>query len=130
MPPLCKSFFSVARDERRKAFQSYSLEEQLTIYRCGMSRRPPDTHLAGYIADRGEPIIPVLLTKLEQESDEFTQVSIISIFEEMALDGHLRNRADVLDRIQTVISHMRIKVFKDMASRSLDRMTQFSATSR
>lgn len=127
MPPQCASFFSLPGDERDKVFPSYPLEEQLILYRCGMNRRPPDSYLAGYIADRGEPVIPILLTKLERESDELTQVSIIRIFELMALDGHLRNRADVLSRIRTVISHMRIKVFKDMASQSLEKMTQFSS---
>jgi hypothetical protein len=126
MPPQCASFFSLPGDERDKVFPSYPLDQQLTIYRCGMNRRPPDTYLAGYIADRGEPVIPILLTKLEQESDELTQVSIIRIFELIALDGHLRSRADVLGRIRTVISRMRIKVFKDMASESLQKMTQFS----
>ena len=124
MPPQCASFFSLSSDERGKVFPGYSLEDQLVIYRCGMNRRPPDTHLSSYIADRGEPAIPVLLMKLEQEKDELTQVSIISIFESMAVKGHLRNRADVLSRIQTVISHMRTPVFKDMASKSLEEMKQ------
>ncbi len=126
MPSQCASFFALSSDERGKVFPGYPLEEQLVIYRCGMNRRPPDTYLAGYIADRGEPAIPVLLTKLEQESDELTQVSIISIFESMAAKGHLRNRADVLSKIQTVISHMRTQVFKDMASKSLEKMNQSS----
>lgn len=126
MPPLCSSFFSLPGDERDKIFPEFPLEDQLIVYRCGMNRRPPETYLAGYIADRGEPLIPVLLTKLEQESDELTQVSFIRIFELMAIKGHLRGRADVLSRIRTVISHMRIEVFKDMASKSLEKMTQFS----
>ena len=45
--------------ERNKVFPTYPLEEQLVIYRCGMNRRPPDTYLAEYIADRGESAIPV-----------------------------------------------------------------------
>jgi hypothetical protein len=124
MPPKCASFFALPGDERDQVFPAYPLEDQLIIYRCGMNRRPPDSYLAGYIANRGEPVFPILLTKLEQESDELTQVSIIRIFELMALDGHLRSRPDVLSRIRTVISHMRTKVFKDMASKSLQKMTQ------
>jgi hypothetical protein len=126
MSQQCASFFSLSGDERDRVFPTYPLEEQLIIYRCGMSRRPPDTYLADYIADRGEPAIPVLLPKLEQESDELTQVSIIRIFEVMAAKGHLRGRVDVLNRIRTVVNRMRLPVFKDMAFKSLEKITQFS----
>ncbi len=126
MPSQCASFFSIPADERAKVFAAYSLEEQLVIYRCGMDRRPPDSYLADYIADRGEVAIPELLKKLEQESDELTQVSIIKIFEVMALDGKLRGRDDVLNRLRVVINRMRIQVYKSMASTSLEKMTKFS----
>jgi hypothetical protein len=59
-------FFFLPGDERDKVFPTYALEGQLVIYRCGMNRRPPDSYLAGYIADRGEPVIPILLTKLDK----------------------------------------------------------------
>ena len=126
MPERCASFFSMSGDERGKVFPTYPLEDQLIIYRCGMNRRPPDTYLAGYIADQGEPAIPVLLTKLEQDSDELTQVSIVEVFERMAAKGFLRDKPDVINRIRTVVSRMHTPVFKDMASKSLARMTQSS----
>jgi hypothetical protein len=113
-------------DERGKVFPTYPLEDQLVIYRCGMNRRPPDTYLAQYIADRGEPAIPLLLTKLEQDSDELTQVSIVEVFERMAAKGYLRGKPDVINRIRTVVNRMHTQVFKDMASKSLERITQSS----
>jgi hypothetical protein len=126
MPSQCVAFFSLPTGEREKVFPGYPLEEQLIIYRCGMSRRPPDNYLAGYIADRGEPAIPALLKNLEQDPDELTQVSIIRIFELMSLDGKLRGRSDVSKRIETVINRMKIQVFRDMASTSLEKIIQNS----
>lgn len=126
MPERCASFFSMSPDERSKVFPTYPLEEQLVIYRCGMDSRPPYTYLAGYIADRGEPAIPVLLTKLEQDPDELTQFSIVEVFERMAAKGYLRGKADVINRIRTVVNRMHTPVFKDMASKSLERITQSS----
>lgn len=126
MPQQCAPFFSMSRDERTKVFPTYSLEEQLIIYRCGMSRRPPETYLADYIADRGESAIPLLLTKLEHESDELTQVSIIEIFEVMAIKGHLRGKFDEINRIRTVVNRMRLPVYKDMGYKSLQKITQSS----
>lgn len=126
MPERCASFFSMSSDERDKVFPTYSLEDQLVIYRCGMNRRPPDTYLAGYIADQGEPAIPALLTKLEQDSDELTQYAIVEVFEQMAAKGYLRGRVDVIKRIRTVVNRMHTPAFKDMASKSLERITQSS----
>jgi hypothetical protein len=110
--------------QQDKLFPTYSLEEQLTIYRCGMDRRPPDRYLANYIADRGQDTIPMLLEKLENESDELTQVALIRIFEIMAEKGYLKGRSDVVARIRIVVERMRIGVFKQMASTSLERIGQ------
>ena len=126
MPERCASFFSMPGNERDKVFPTYPLEDQLVIYRCGMNRRPPDTYLAGDIADRGEPAIPLLLAKLEQDPDELTQFSIVEVFERMAAKGYLRGKPDVVSRIRRVVNRMHTPAFKDMASKSLERISQSS----
>ena len=120
----CREFFSLPASQREKLFITYSLDDQLSIYRCGMNRRPPDTYLANYIADRGEAAIPVLLTKLEIDKDELTQLAIVNIFEMMSVKGHLRNRADVISRIRQVVTRMQVSVLRGRAEESLTRIEQ------
>ena len=102
MSNQCREFFSLSARQREKLFITYPLDDQLNIYRCGMNRRPPDTYLVAYIADRGEAAIPALLSKLEIEKEELSQLSIINIFEMMSVKGHLRNRTDVISKIRRV----------------------------
>jgi len=125
-PPQCATFFSLSTDKQDEVFRTYELNDQLIIYRCGMNERPPYRYLAGYIAERGESAIPLLLERLALDRDELTQVSIIAIFEVMSEKGYLRNRSDVFDAVRKTINQMRIQVFKDMASRSFDRMMRLS----
>jgi hypothetical protein len=126
MPAECKEFFSLPLDQRGKVISTYSLEKQLRLYRCGLDRRPPDRYLARYIADRGEDAVPVLLQRLETEKDELLQYGIIEIFEAMSSKGHLRNRSDVITRIRTVVAHMKISTFREMAQEDLNRIEKNS----
>jgi hypothetical protein len=115
----CKNFFSLSLDQRGEVFPSYPLDTQLRIYRCGLNRRPPATHLAVYIAAKGEAAIPTLLEKLEGERDELFQYGIIDVFQVMSVRGYLRSRSDVLKRIRQVIGQMKIPTFRKMSEKAL-----------
>ena len=127
MPNECKEFFSLSLDQRGDVFPSYPLDKQLRIYRCGLDRRPPATHLAVYIADKGEPAIPALLEKLEGEKDELFQYGIIDVFQVMSVKGYLRSRSDVLKRIRQVVSQMKISTFREMSEKALTEIEHNSA---
>ena len=122
MSNQCSEFFSRPAGAREKLFQTYSLEDQLTIYRCGMNRVPPDTYLASYIADRGNEVIPILLERLKTEPDEFSQYAIVDIFEMLAVKGHMQNRTDVAEEIRRVVNQMKIDLYRKMAAQSLERI--------
>ena len=122
MSKQCSEFFSRPAGAREKLFQTYPLEAQLTIYRCGMNRVPPDTYLASYIADRGKEVIPILLERLKAEPDEFSQHAIINIFEMLAVKGHMQNRTDVAEEIRRVVNRMKIDLYRKMAARSLEKI--------
>jgi hypothetical protein len=122
----CRDFFSRPTSEREKLFPTYDLDKQLDIYRCGMNRRPPDSSLTLFIAERGEAAIPTLLDKLETEKDEMFQYGIIDIFEVMSVKGYLRNRRDVIDRIRQMVAKMKISTFRDMAQEGLSQIEKNS----
>jgi hypothetical protein len=128
MSTECREFFSIPLDQQPKVFSGYPLEKQLSLYRCGLrNRRPPATYLAGYIADRGEAMIPVLLEKLETESDELFQSGLIDVFEVMSIKGYLRNKPDAINRIRLVVARMKISTFREMAQEGLDKIEKNSA---
>lgn len=118
----CKEFFSMPAGRREKEFRTYSLDRQLAVSRCGMARLPPETVYAAYIAERGESAVEPLAERLEGERDELTQVSIINVFEMMAVKGHLRGRRDVVERIRQVAGRMKFSAFREMAQESLTRI--------
>lgn len=126
MPDECKEFFSRPLDEHGKVISSYEIDKQLRIYRCALDRRPPEASLAIYIADRGEPAIPVLLEKLESEKDELFQYGIVDILEVMSIKGYLRKRTDVVNRVREVIAKMKIQTFREMSEKSLEEIEKNS----
>jgi len=118
----CSAFFSLPASQREKEFRTYELEKQLDLYRCGMNRRPPASSLSLLIAERGEPVIPALLQKLEGEKEEPFQYAIIDVFEVMSVKGQLRGRKDVVGRIRQVVANMKDSTFREMAKRDLDEI--------
>jgi hypothetical protein len=122
----CRDFFSLPSSQGEKVFVTYDLDKQLRLYRCGMNLHPPDSSLALYIAERGESAIPALLDKLDAETDELFQYSIVRIFALMSLKGQLRNRSDVIDRIRQVVRKMKIPTFREMAQEELNKIEQKS----
>jgi hypothetical protein len=130
-PPLsmsaeCRDFFLRPSSEREKLFPTYDLDKQLDLYRCGMNRRPPDSSLPLFIAERGEAAIPTLLDKLEAEKDELFQYGIIDIFEVMSVKGYLRDRRDVINRIRQVVAKMKVSTFREMAQKDLSQIEKNS----
>jgi hypothetical protein len=123
----CKAFFSQPSSVQEKQFRTYDLEKQLDFYRCGMRRRPPESSLSILIAERGAPVVPVLLQKLEAEKDELFQYAIIDIFEVMSVKGQLRGRKDVVARIKQVVANMKFSTFREMAKRDLEEIEKNSS---
>jgi hypothetical protein len=95
--------FSLCR-RKGETLSDIDLDKQLSLYRCGMDRRPPATTLSLLIADRGESILPTLLEKLEREQDEQFQYGIIEILEVMSVKGYLRGKPDAILRIRQLSS--------------------------
>jgi hypothetical protein len=122
MSTECRDFFLRPASEREQLFKTYDLDKQLDLYRCGMGRRPPDSSLPLFIADRGETAIPTLLDKLDTEKDEMFQYGIIDIFEVMSVKGYLRNRRDVIERIRQMVAKMKISTFRDMSREALSQI--------
>lgn len=122
MPVECRAFFSMPASQREKDFRTYDLDKQLNLYRCGMNRRPPASSLSLLIAERGEPIVPALLQKLEGEKEELFQYAIIDVFEVMSVKGQLRGRKDVVGRIRQVVANMKYSTFREMAERDLEEI--------
>jgi len=127
MSVQCKSFYSLSARERERVFPTYDLEKQLDLSRCGLDRRPPDTSLSLFIADRGEPAIPILLGKLEKERDEQMQYVIIDVFEVMSVKGYLRDSSDVINRVQQVVTRMKSSILREMAQKDLEQIERNSA---
>jgi hypothetical protein len=133
MPPTmsdeCKEFFAHPLDEHGKVISTYDLDKQLRVYRCALDRRPPESSLATYIANRGEPAIPTLLDRLEGQTDELFQYGIIDILEVMSIKGYLRDRVDVVNRVRQVVAKMKSQTFREMSEKSLTEIEKNSRDS-
>ena len=88
-----------------------------------MDHRPSETGLTVPIAERGDSIIPALLDQLEKEKDELTQLVIIDVFEVMSIKGTLRDRPDVVSKIQKATNRMKFP-FKEHAERELNSIVK------
>jgi hypothetical protein len=124
----CKEYYAQPSYERDHAFRdSYSIEKQLNIYRCGMQRRPPEFGLAVYIAERGEKNLPIILDRFKAEKDEPTKVGMLFIFELMSQKGYLRGKPDVVDQLNKVVSSMQSKIGREQGEESLKKIIKNSS---
>ena len=115
----CRQFYDLSAQQREAKLRASPIKEQLTFYECGMYQEPP-TDYASDVADGGERIIPVVLDQLKAESSETGQDLLIHIFEELALNGHLRGRRDVADQVQQLVSAMKDDASKRSSQRRLN----------
>lgn len=120
----CEEFLRVPHNGRDATFRTYTLEKQVNVYLCMMNKEPPAMGLAEPIADRGEEVIPYLLERLKEQRTDYARDDILYIFELLSEKGHLRNRADVLDRIREAISMMKNAGRKQMSLERLDRIRE------
>jgi hypothetical protein len=115
MSEECKEYYAQPSYERDHAFRdSYSIEKQLNIYRCGMQRRAPEFGMASYIAEGGKKNLPIILDRFKAEKDEPTTVGMLFIFELMSQKNYFRRRQDVVEQLKQVVSSMS-KVGRDRA---------------
>jgi hypothetical protein len=84
-----------------------------------MDRHPPELSLAYVIASGGEKTIPILLTKLHKERDEWMQNAFIYVFLIMSRHGDLRGRHDVADQLKQIVSHMRTPQIREEAQEAI-----------
>ena len=54
MPAVCKEFYQLSAQQRENDFSTYPVDKQLSIYRCAVERRPPESGWAYDIANGGE----------------------------------------------------------------------------
>ena len=91
-----------------ETFRTLPPEEHLEAFICNYRyTHPANLSVAYALAERGEPIVPVLLDRLEHEEDEQNQEPIIYVFEVMYKTGHLRDREDVVNAIRRTVSKMK-----------------------
>jgi hypothetical protein len=123
-PPMsaeCQEFYK-DRVGHTEDFKRYDLDKQLRIYRCGLNREPPDIMLGAHIARRGESAIPILLQKLETETDDETRYEIVDVFSAMASLGYLRQRPETTARIRKVVLRMTQPYWKKESEIALERI--------
>lgn len=116
----CREFFALPRVDQKAKFKSYSIQEQVDLYICGQYMEPPQVGLAYDIAEGGEAVIPYLVQRLQSEKDESRQEKIIYIFRALSLNGHLKNRPNVIDQIEQLVSAMKDDFYKTRSRQMLD----------
>lgn len=71
---------------------------------------PAKAGFAHTIAEKGESVVPVLMSRLNTEKSENSQDAILHIFELMFERGFLSHRKDVLEVTRSVISNMTVQI--------------------
>lgn len=130
LPPMsseCREFFSRPLDEHGKHIATYELEKQLRIFRCGLTRHPPEITLAAYIADSRKDQVPTVIERLEREPDELLQYGIVEVLERMAIKGYLQDRTAVANRVRRVIAKMKNPAFRERSEKALGTIEQTSS---
>jgi hypothetical protein len=98
-----KSFFfrpnsgPTTPDQQREEFRSMPLEAQLELCLFALSTEPPRTEFAGYLAERGSAIIPMLIAVLKTDYYERTTAKILFVIELLSQKGDLCGRSEVID---------------------------------
>lgn len=124
-PKECVEFFNKESTNRLREFDSYDLEKQLIIHRCGLDWHPQYDR-SYEIADRGKSIIPSLLEKLEDGNyknsydAEKTKYGIVLIFQRLASRGQLNenNQAEI-KILENAVSEIKTNWIRKEADQSL-----------
>jgi hypothetical protein len=103
---VCRDFFALPAIEQQNRFRTLPVDQQLAVYRCGMTIEPPTLGFAYLIAEGSPKNISTLLDSLNNEKDESFRADMMYIFEVVAERGDLKGREDVVRQLMTVVSGM------------------------
>lgn len=115
----CEQFYDLSSNQREEIIETYDLDKQLRIHRCGLDLVPKKIAYAIPIAKRGKTVIPTLLNKLSTEADEKMQYAIILVFHMMSAEDLKGNEEVVIRSIENAIAEMQNKAVKEDSQRSL-----------
>jgi hypothetical protein len=118
-------FFDSPPQTRIERLRQYSLEDQYRIFRYGNDKiEPPDTSLAGTIAQRGASAVPFLLRQLNSQSDDIADRDALEVFGAMAVSKSYDVKADsaVMTLLSSRISEMKDKEWQSYCQRKLQRI--------
>jgi len=115
--------------EEDARIKKYSLEDQYQIYRYGSDViEPPDVGLGAVIAQKGQQVVPFLLTKLDEktDSDDLRTRDILMIFEFMQQSNYYDVRSDknVMDHLERAVNTLDHSPWAAVCRRTLDDIKQ------
>jgi hypothetical protein len=120
-----KDFFRQPLGTRIERLRQYPLEDQYKIYRYGNDVvHPPLTDLAIPIAERGEAVVPFLVTRLNAERDDFSVRDILLVLERMKSLKTFDARSDsaVMAALDLHVSQVKDKDWKAICLRMLQEI--------
>ena len=120
-----RNFFDSEYDQSGTRFETYSLRDQIKIYLYGMQFVSPTVPvLARPIAQRGTEAIPILLTTVEENTNDQTIKDVLVVFSTMQEVGsyNVQRNAPLMKRLGNYVKNMQNIIFKGYAQASLDRI--------
>ena len=124
-----KDFFDLPLQRQVEEFSTYPIGKQLDLYLYDWNYvHPAKVGFAHTIAEKGESVVPFLMSRLNTEKNENSQDAILHIFEIMFERGFLSHRKDVLEVTRSVISNMRDPDIKALSQERLNKMEKAGAT--
>lgn len=122
-PDEYKDFFDLPLPRQVEEFSRYPTEKQLDLYLYDWNHmHPSKVGFAYTIAEKGDSVVPLLISRLNTEQNENSQDAILHVFEVMFDRRFLTGREDVLEVARNVISNMRDPDIKQLSQERLNKM--------
>lgn len=127
----CKEYWAKGRAYSLQAFASYDRETQFDIYLCSQGyMHPPALDMAEAYAKLGKDVVPTLLLKLEEATDDSVVYKIIYVFRHMAKMGTypISDDKETLAAMDAALQRTPATFWRKLAERDV-RFIKFHSTS-
>ncbi|MDH5641238.1 MAG: hypothetical protein OEY28_08085 [Nitrospira sp.] len=124
---LSKTFFQKSTAEQMVDFESLDLENQYTVFTCGMQRlEPPAMHLIWPFAKQGGAVVDFLKGKLTTARGDVTIRDITHVFETMSLrkTHDVAGDAELMKVIEDAVARVGDLRFRQWCERALRTIRQ------
>jgi len=116
-------FRQLSETRQHQVFDNMTLAEQIDLHLKAMSSEPPDTKYADWIAERGAEIIPVVLSRTDEQEDDSRRIDLLVIFEALCKTECANRYPDTFQHLKKDVEELHDPIWRKVGENKLNYMS-------